>query len=729
MLTNFTGQSKLHLGQRRRTTAKVRAPSGAGKFLSILKEQMASGGTEDRWIGRTLTGAYRLAERLGKGGMGAVYRAEHIRTSGLRAIKILLPEAAADPDIYRRFEDEAKITSALRHPNIVQVMDFDTDADTPFIVMEYLDGVTLDAQLRKNGPMSLAEGIELLRQVGSALHAAHSAGVVHRDIKPANILLCRYLLAGKQTMLAKVLDFGISHIRRSVSMMTQDRTILGTPQYMAPEMARARNSELDGRADQFSLAVVLYYAFSGTKPFDSDDAIAVLHQVIYEQPESLAKLAPQLPPHVVAAIERAMSKRKEDRFPDVLDFVHAVEHQPASVPLNGASTYKLVLPETAPPPSVSLAVSKGDIEEELFAADSALANARTISRLRERWPMWLGGLFLLIGGMAAGLYRVARNQPIIGHATTDSALPEPAHAATSPLQSPVARTDTAKSLASSDSSAKERVVTITPDPVAATEVSSAKSATTSRRGITSRHAVSVSSSAGEVKYAAAEVPAPPASQDKGVAAAPTVTAVSATLSPSNTSSGSQSVPLAIVAPVGMVSPAPAPIPSAPPTAPAPAFPSVLTSSVSTALPAVSADEVRAACDARDGQKARALYARLQGSQRGFVQFYCDKLGVYLTGSATSPATESDDDERELAKAVSQAKLLLQTNPAQASKLLAQAMEDYGDSGAAWLIFGMAACKQRNKYDSFTAYKKLDVSKRQQLLGYCQSVGFSLLPQY
>ena len=149
---------------------------------------MANGGTEDRWIGRTLTGAYRLVERLGKGGMGAVYRAEHIRTSGLRAIKILLPEAAADPDIYRRFEDEAKITSALRHPNIVQVMDFDTDADTPFIVMEYLDGVTLDAQLRKNGPMSLVEGIELLRQVGSALHAAHSAGVVHRDIKPATVL-------------------------------------------------------------------------------------------------------------------------------------------------------------------------------------------------------------------------------------------------------------------------------------------------------------------------------------------------------------------------------------------------------------------------------------------------------------------------------------------------------------------------------------------------------------
>ena len=149
---------------------------------------MANGGTEDRWIGRTLTGTYRLVERLGKGGMGAVYRAEHIRTSGLRAIKILLPEAAADPDIYRRFEDEAKITSALRHPNIVQVMDFDTDADTPFIVMEYLDGVTLDAQLRKNGPMSLAEGIELLRQVGSALHAAHSAGVVHRDIKPATVL-------------------------------------------------------------------------------------------------------------------------------------------------------------------------------------------------------------------------------------------------------------------------------------------------------------------------------------------------------------------------------------------------------------------------------------------------------------------------------------------------------------------------------------------------------------
>lgn len=535
-------------------------------------------------------------------------------------------------------------------------------------------------------------------------------------------------------MLAKVLDFGISHIRRSVSMMTQDRTILGTPQYMAPEMARARNSELDGRADQFSLAVVLYYAFTGTKPFDSDDAIAVLHQVIYEQPESLAKLAPQLPPHVVAAIERAMSKRKEDRFPDVLDFVHAVEHQPASVPLTVVSAHKLVLPEVAPPPSVSIAVSKADIDEELFAADSALANARTISRLRERWPMWLGGLFLLIGGMAAGLYRVARNQPIIGHATTSAALPEPVHVTTSPSQSSVGRIDAAKSLALSDASGKERAVASIPDPAAPTEVSSIKSAGTSRRGVTSRRAGSASSTAGDAKYVAAEAPAPASAPtalaDKVLAPSTPAVAVSSSIAPSVTASGNQLVSMAAAASAGAIPPASAPVSLAPPTASSvPASAAPPTPLASTALPAVSADEVRAACDARDGQRARALYSRLQGSQRGFVQFYCDKLGVYLTGSAGQPATESDDDERELAKAVSHAKLLLQTNPAQASKLLTQAMEDYGDSGAAWLIFGMAACKQRNKYDSFTAYKKLDVSKRQQLLGYCQSVGFSLLPQY
>ena len=163
---------------------------------------MPSWNVQDGWMGRTLAGTYLLEERLGKGGMGAVYRARHLRTGGMRAIKVLLPEAAANPEIYRRFEDEAKITSALRHPHIVQVTDFDTDAALPFIAMEYLEGITLEARIRQ-APLTLEEGTEILRQVGSALQAAHDAGVVHRELQAPSVSGHEYVRARTNARIAR----------------------------------------------------------------------------------------------------------------------------------------------------------------------------------------------------------------------------------------------------------------------------------------------------------------------------------------------------------------------------------------------------------------------------------------------------------------------------------------------------------------------------------------------
>lgn len=257
--------------------------------------------------------------------MGAVYAAKHVRTGGIFAVKVLHRETAADAEIYKRFQDEARTVSALRHPHIVQVTDFDRDDDgTPFIVMELLEGEDLYQRLCRVGTLPVEQVLDIGRQVGSALHAAHDKGIIHRDIKPQNIFLVRHELADMVTEVAKVVDFGISKIRRTGAQMTRDMTILGTPQFMSPEAALGQNSQLDGRADQWSLAVIMYLALSGRLPFDGENLVGVLYMVVHEQPTPLKQLTPDVPDYMVAAINRAMSKKKDERFPRMADFVRAL---------------------------------------------------------------------------------------------------------------------------------------------------------------------------------------------------------------------------------------------------------------------------------------------------------------------------------------------------------------------------------------------------------------------
>lgn len=280
---------------------------------------------EDR-VGTALCGTYQLERLLGSGSMGAVYAAVHLRTGGRCAVKVLHSDCRKNADIYRRFQDEARIASSLQHPNIVHVMDLNEDeSGTPFIVMELLEGEDLGARLDARGRLSLPEALIIARQVGSALQATHDRGIVHRDIKPQNIFLVRVETAAEVTEFAKVVDFGISKIRRSASQATHERAILGTPNYMAPEAAMGLNRELDGRADQWSLAVIMYQALAGVLPFTGGDNMALLYNVVHAEPVPLATRVPTLPPHVTGAVTRALLKRPEERFPRVIDFVRALE--------------------------------------------------------------------------------------------------------------------------------------------------------------------------------------------------------------------------------------------------------------------------------------------------------------------------------------------------------------------------------------------------------------------
>jgi len=286
--------------------------------------------TGDIQIGAVLSGTYQITELLGRGGMGAVWTASHLRLPGKKvAIKVLLATSQSD-ESYARFRREADIATRIGHPNIVEVLDWNTLPDgTPYLVLEYLAGESLGVRLLQ-GPMPLETVIDVVRQIGSALYAAHKAGVVHRDLKPDNIFLCPTDSGGHVTDHVKILDFGISKIKNSTTLQTQEARLLGTPQYMAPEQALGKNQLVDQRTDIFALGAIVYEMLSGKPPFAADNLAAVVFKVVYEDPPPLEAILPGVPAHVVAAIKKALAKDRDQRHTDVVAFVGELTGRPLS---------------------------------------------------------------------------------------------------------------------------------------------------------------------------------------------------------------------------------------------------------------------------------------------------------------------------------------------------------------------------------------------------------------
>jgi len=282
-------------------------------------------------VGSVIADTYKIEALLGRGGMGAVFLASHQRLAGKHvAIKILHTDLA-DADIVARFKREAEIAAKLNHPNIVGVIDYNITPDgTPYLVLDYLEGETLAGRIAR-GPMPLDQVLSIVRQVGSALAAAHRAGIVHRDLKPQNIFLVPAEVAGREVEIAKVLDFGISKIRGSQTVKTQDSVLLGTPQYMAPEQAMGQHASVDDRTDIFALGAIIYEMLSGQPAFPGASIPEVVFKVVYEQPAPLASQAPSVPPGIISAVMQAMAKPAEERFASVAGFVEALTGQPLTV--------------------------------------------------------------------------------------------------------------------------------------------------------------------------------------------------------------------------------------------------------------------------------------------------------------------------------------------------------------------------------------------------------------
>ncbi|HET6281990.1 MAG TPA: protein kinase [Polyangia bacterium] len=287
--------------------------------------------------GTILAETYRIEGPIGKGGMGEVYLASHARLSGRYAVKLLLREVGRGQEVLRRFKQEAEITSRLRHPNIVQVIDFAQMPDgTPFMVMEYLNGRDLADELRTLGRIPTARVVDLLDQVANGLAAAHAENIVHRDLKPANIFLTP--LPGRRRELAKIVDFGISKVRAMTVGLTRTQTVIGTPQYMAPEQARGQIRDIDARTDQFALGAIAFEMLTGRPPFTGEDISSILYQIVHEPAPALVSLGfDELAPFD-PVIARAMAKDRDARYPSVADFAQALaDASRAPAPLGGWS--------------------------------------------------------------------------------------------------------------------------------------------------------------------------------------------------------------------------------------------------------------------------------------------------------------------------------------------------------------------------------------------------------
>jgi serine/threonine-protein kinase len=297
-------------------------------------------------IGTTLGGTYRIVRPLAEGGCGHVYVAAHTRLGSEVAVKILHPGLASAADALALFRQEADIMSTLRHPHIVQILDFNvTETGVPFLVMELLEGESLSQRLVSGKPFDPQVAVHIVDQIAQALEAAHTHGIVHLDLKPDNIILLP--IDGRDDFV-KVIDFGISRASWRAGVFDES-VVTGTPQFMSPEQARGLREEIDHRADQFSLAAVAYTLLTGSEPFQDPDLASLLHKVIHETPWPPSRLAPWLGTGVDGVIGRAMSKDAPARYSGVRAF---------SVALQGALEGALVGPHIDRAPKSASSVSE-----------------------------------------------------------------------------------------------------------------------------------------------------------------------------------------------------------------------------------------------------------------------------------------------------------------------------------------------------------------------------------
>jgi serine/threonine protein kinase len=265
-------------------------------------------------MGKVISGSYKIEKFVGQGGMGAVFQAKQLSLDRNVAVKFLSAALAMDREILERFQREARAASNIGHPGIVQVIDMGYMQDgQPFMVMEMLEGEDLRHRLKKEGPLEVSEAITIMLQVCEALAAAHDKGIVHRDLKPDNIFLVPR--KGKAP-LVKILDFGLSKIKSGGPKLTNTGTLLGTPNYMAPEQVTGE-FEVDHRADIYGAGVILYEMLTGRMAYDGPSVQSIFVKIMTENPAPPRAVRPDIPGEIEDLILKAMARTPAERYADI----------------------------------------------------------------------------------------------------------------------------------------------------------------------------------------------------------------------------------------------------------------------------------------------------------------------------------------------------------------------------------------------------------------------------
>jgi tRNA A-37 threonylcarbamoyl transferase component Bud32 len=268
-------------------------------------------------------GQYELNEKIGEGGMGAVYLAEHRLLKRPCALKLINPELQSNPVTRARFEREVQSAATLSHPNTIEIFDYGhTDDGTFYYVMEYLPGLSLADLVGKFGPLPAGRAVYIMRQVCKSLAEAHRLGMVHRDLKPANVFIA---ILGGECDVAKVLDFGLVKTTTSPEspQLTADFTVSGTPSFMAPEQAQGMR-DIDGRADIYALGAILYFLLTGKPPFEKETPVALMIAQASEQVRPMSELGFEVPADLEAIVLKCLAKSPADRFDDARDLATAL---------------------------------------------------------------------------------------------------------------------------------------------------------------------------------------------------------------------------------------------------------------------------------------------------------------------------------------------------------------------------------------------------------------------
>jgi serine/threonine protein kinase len=286
-------------------------------------------------LGAVLKDTYRIDAELGSGGMGTVFLATHLGLDKRMAVKVLSPRAISSPENLARFGREARVAGKVNHPAMTHVIDFGVEQGTPYIVMEYVDGVELAEVIERHGPMPLRQAVAVMRQIVSLLHAAHSLGIVHRDLKPSNI---KVVQAGPDDgqLFVKVLDFGIAKVLGDIAgQLTSEGMMVGTPAYMAPEQISGK--PVDGRTDLYAAGLIFYELLSGARAFKGDTIARILHAQLSEPPPPVALPLPEV---LSQTLRKFYEKRPEDRFQDAAEADRALiacEEAVRSLPASGVA--------------------------------------------------------------------------------------------------------------------------------------------------------------------------------------------------------------------------------------------------------------------------------------------------------------------------------------------------------------------------------------------------------